>query len=793
MCSPAFLLEALSKTSAGIDVLSKLEHVCYCGGPLPEHAGEILAPRLKHLYSLIGATEYGWFLTISGDSSKWRYVKFHPAAGYIFEEISEGIFELIIPNKPELQKFHGTTLTFPHLAEYRMRDLYTPVPGEEGWMCYQGRNDDLIVLSNGEKINPLPLESIISSNKAVKGALIVGEYRFLPSLLIEVRDGIDAETEEDPQALLDTIWPTVEEVNKIAPRFSRVPKSLIYLTRKGEHFNRAGKRTIQRQFTVKKFSKVLDELYSAAEEGLLTEGLTLDDPYDSNSVRAFARKLYAQALDDEGLKKSDDVFDLGMDSLQVTIAVQKIKATLRVRKVNVNWESINPQFIYSSPTSSDLADAINKLINSGNSGPNGSADDISQRLTRIRQVLERHIAAIPTKLDVDEKPKADSSTVLLTGSTGSLGSYLLTTLLASPIVSKVICLNRSIESEKRQKASHNSRGLPIPWENEEKPRVEFLTADLSDPDLGLGDEAYNRLLSEVTVIVHCSWKVDFNQTLSSFETTHIGGTVNLMKLSARSTYHPGIVFISSISTALNWIERHPGVPIPESIIHDLDSPEKLGYGESKYIAERLVEAYTALTGVPNAVLRVGQIAGPVLSTTGFWNKREWFPSLVASSKYLGALPSSLGGMSQVDWIPVDLMASVVAELLQSLESNREPNTPLPSVYNLVNPRQTSWIDLLPTVQERLGGPSKIRVTPLSEWVETLEKSATNNHGYVTDDNPAVKLLDFFKSLAKNGDLPTETVNGLFEVAALKKDSAAARELQPVSPDWMRTWIDQWGL
>ncbi|KAJ9348646.1 putative NRPS-like enzyme [Paecilomyces variotii] len=791
LVSPPSLLDALSQPSAGIEALSKLEHVGYCGGPLPEHVGNILAPRLKHLYSVIGATEYGWFFTIPGDSSKWRYVRFHPGAEYRFEEVSEGIFELIIPNKPELCKFHGTTQTFPHLAEYRSRDLYAPVSGEDGWMCYQGRNDDLIVLSNGEKINPVPLESIISSNAAVKAALIVGEYRFMPSLLIEVQDGLNAETEEDRQALLDIIWPTVEEANKIAPRFSRVPKSLIYLTRKNEQFNRAGKGTIQRQFTVKKFSQVLDQLYTAAEEGLLTDGLELDDPSNENSIRAFAQKLYAQALENHSLQESDDVFDLGMDSLQVAIAVQKVKATLRARQVEVDWESINPQFIYSSPTAVDLAHALKKLVTKGKGSPNDSHADRSQRSTRIQQVLDKHIAALPTKLDVEDRPKADSSTVLLTGSTGSLGSYLLTTLLQSPNTSKVICLNRSADGEKRQRASHNARGLPVAWDGGEKRRAEFLTADLSRPDLGLGDEKYNQLLSEVTVIIHCSWKVDFNHTLSSFETTHIGGVVNLIKFSARSSHQAPLIFISSISTVLNWIEKHPNTPVPELILHDLESPEKLGYGESKYIGERLVEAYSASSNVANAVLRVGQIAGPVLSTTGFWNKHEWFPSLIASSKHLGILPASLGTMNTIDWIPVDLMASIITEL--SSQNGREHNAASLSVYNLVNPRPTGWSTLLPTVQEHLGGPAKIKVIPLPEWVGELEKSTALNHGYITEDNPAVKLLDFFKSLLKSEDSREDTATSSYEVAGLKKDSNVARDLQTVSQSWMRLWIDQWRL
>jgi acyl-CoA synthetase (AMP-forming)/AMP-acid ligase II len=154
-----------------------------------EYVGQVLALKLKHLYSLIRSTEYGFFYIISGNSSKWAYLYFYPDVGYRFDEILDGKFELVIPNDPKTRKYHGTTQIFPELDKYRTKDLYSIVPGEQGWMQYVGRYNNLIVLSNGKKINPVPLEDIICSHPAIKGAIIVGEYRFLPSLLIELEDG----------------------------------------------------------------------------------------------------------------------------------------------------------------------------------------------------------------------------------------------------------------------------------------------------------------------------------------------------------------------------------------------------------------------------------------------------------------------------------------------------------------------------------------------------------------------------------------------------------------------------
>ena len=53
----------------------------------------------------------------------------------------------------------------------------------------------------------------------------------------------------------------------------------------------------------------------------------------------------------------------------------------------------------------------------------------------------------------------------------------------------------------------------------------------------------------------------------------------------------------------------------------------MGYGESKYIAELLLEAGAEKCGVPAVIVRVGQLAGPVSKKAGMWSKQEWLPSV----------------------------------------------------------------------------------------------------------------------------------------------------------------------
>ncbi|MCJ1297497.1 hypothetical protein MMC08_000284, partial [Hypocenomyce scalaris] len=238
------------------------------------------------------------------------------------------------------------------------------------------------------------------------------------------------------------------------------------------------------------------------------------------------------------------------------------------------------------------------------------------------------------------------------GSTGTLGSYLLEDLTASPNVSRIYCLNRSANSEERQVQVSASRGLPTQWHSQ---RIKFLTYDLSKEYLGLDVEVYSDLISHATLILHNAWQVIFNLSLASFEPVHIQRVRRLIDFSARSLNRARIFFVSSVGAVMNWSANHNGT-VPEEIIDDFTVPQTMEYAEAKYVAERLLEMASRTFEIPVSICRVGQISGPVGTEKGMWNKREWFPSIVTSSKYLGVIPDFLGVMNNVKRIAVDLLS-----------------------------------------------------------------------------------------------------------------------------------------
>lgn len=80
-----------------------------------------------------------------------------------------------------------------------------------------------------------------------------------------------------------------------------------------------------------------------------------------------------------------------------------------------------------------------------------------------------------------------------------------------------------------------------------------------------------------------------------------------------------------------WNEKHPNELVPETALDDPSVPEHQGYSESKWIAERLLDAAAKECGVSSAICRVGQIAGPVeVGVKGAWNPQEWLPTVRTS-------------------------------------------------------------------------------------------------------------------------------------------------------------------
>ncbi|KAI6085965.1 acetyl-CoA synthetase-like protein [Hypoxylon rubiginosum] len=804
---PPVPIENMLNYAPGLEMLSRLKHVGYVGGPINPVLGAQIAKLTPHLYSFIGSTEGALLhMDYSPDSENWDALRFVDV-GQRMEEVFPGLYELVFPKTEAIQRLYSFWLSYPDLeGEYRTKDLFAPVPGQKGWWRFRGRTDNWVAMANGYKMDPSDFEAVVSSHPDVRGVIVGGSHRFRLCLLVELQDDKVPATEEEAHAALEDLWPKIHEANQTSPKFGQIPRELVMFTTRGKPFLRAGKGTIQRQLTLQAYEDEVDALYERVESGVLVNDLDPIASVTAEGLTPVLTQLFQQALDAPDVREDTDVFARGLDSNGVTITISRLKAALRNYGIPEDeLRGLNIGFMYSATTAAHLAVKLSAYL-LGDSAHGVEAPDGG-----VADILDKYLPFVTS-------PRVPQS-VVLTGTTGSLGTYLLAALQALPStrVRRIFCLNRAADASAKQSAALKSRGLP-PAQEVSGRVVFFTTPDLSAPYLGLKPADYDLLLSETTDIIHNAWPVNFLLPLKSFEPS-IAGLANLLELAHNGRKQPALFFVSSIAAGMGDSRS-----VPEAVLSD---PSKLvlrqGYARSKYAGERLVDAYAAATGRKAAVLRVGQVAGPV-ELGGAWNKWEWFPSLVRSAKFLGALPRTLGTSSRVEWVPVDELSQIILEVVDDVNnSNSNPNIAATNgrkrngeggahVYNLVNPTPVDFSSLLPALQPAIA-PS---VTPFADWVERLEHSSHDRAARKTaaEDNPAVKLLDFYRSLIPasgavngngkrvvNGDSDVENGSGggggeddyEWRVENLLAASPTARALKPVNTEWVKLWVDRWGF
>ncbi|KAG5640035.1 hypothetical protein DXG03_001594, partial [Asterophora parasitica] len=221
----------------------------------------------------------------------------------------------------------------------------------------------------------------------------------------------------------------------------------------------------------------------------------------------------------------------------------------------------------------------------------GRLDENQEQLDHMERLIEEYSRLPPgpsTPSTTRRRDQSSTSSILLTGSTGNLGSDLLASLLHDPSVTKIYALNRPSSqgpASERVHAQFAAKGLDVAALKSEK--LVFIEGDTTQPGLGLGDSLYNEISASISTIIHNAWSINLQQDLPFF-LPNIVGLRNLIDLghASSSTSTLRFVFISSFFAAQSWNARYDAQPVPEEVLLDTAVGCGIGYGASKHIAER---------------------------------------------------------------------------------------------------------------------------------------------------------------------------------------------------------------
>ena len=763
---PPSIAEQVLHEPNGLDLFRNLDFLCYTGGPFSQKAAEILA-QVTELLPLYGSTEAFQVpqLAPQDPMKDHAYMEWNPTFKVEMQPSDDepGAFELVLFADADTENMSALNHNFPGIHEWRTKDLFKrhPNPQKPDLWSYYGRRDDIIVLSNGEKFNPVPMELIIQGHPMLAGALVIGQGRHQAALIVEPKiQSIGKET------LLNEVWPRVEQANAGSPAQGRIIRSKMLVASPEKPFSRAGKGTIVRKLTEKIYASEIQALYSRQvdkAQSSMSQVPTLRPSFPLLSVSSFVRESVVLALPSAAaLSRSDDLFAHGLDSLKCVDLCKTLQSGLQEIPGSHDPSWITAQIVYEHPNVETLSTILHEFLNTGKL-PKGRSHH-NNRAARLQAMVEKLTGNLPSQQLSLSKIRTSHLIVALTGSTGSLGIELLDRFIKDPHVSQIFCLNRSSDAQQRQEKALSERFANT---QQNLKKMAYFTVDSALPQLGLAVQDFDMLVESVDIIVHNAWKIDFNQPLSSFE-SQIQGVRNLIDLSIRSRRKPRIMFVSSVASVMNWAMTVGKGFAPETVPSDDCSVAlEIGYAESKYVAERVLFEANRQSGVPVSILRVGQIGGSTIQGDVAFARLEWLGSLIETSMNMGTVPTNV---SHVDWIPINELGSAILDIFHSENSSSEIEA---KVFNLINPKPLQWDALIETLIKHFG--MKAKPMPLMQWVEEVRTSAAST--------PAAKLLGFFEALGRGMQVRYRTDNSA-------KASKTFRQMQPVSERWVMESLKQ---
>ncbi|KZL79225.1 male sterility protein [Colletotrichum incanum] len=764
-CAPSViedLYEYISLTTKDFTPLTRLKVLQPGGAPLSSTMLEKLQTLGVNVKTTYGTTETGPPLrTIPhtrDNPDVYRFRNLYPESPLVrMEPLGDGLFECVV--------YKG----FPLAAElwldksasnpYRTGDLFLEDPPGSGYFVLQGRRDDILVHSNGEKTHATALAMSLEEDKTsvIAKTAVFGTGNPCPSVVVEIRwDKVD----EKPHINLEcAVWEVVLECNERAPTYSRIPRETILILERGETLPVTPKGNVRRNIAWESYGGRVEELYSHFLGDKPNNDFENVRPGDTNlSAAETIQRAVANVLgvSQEDVTEDQDWYELGLDSLR---AVE-----LRSKLIGF-FGSFPLMFIFEYPTVKGLLGFFQRYKKDGLGNKASVTNQHHEWIMSTIQRMNQELDSWATLRHQENNHERDHGQVIyLTGASGALGNALLEVLVQLPVVKKVYCAIRGADPQSRVTNSMKSRGYSEHIYQSGK--ICAVNYDMKDTALGLDSRMFVLLANEVTLVMHNAWKLNFNEPIQQFEDDCLRGTMNLMSFCREGT-EKKFVFMSSVAAAMG---NKSGTRVPElPLSPDPGNALSTGYAQSKFITEQVTQHYASSLKMPVQIIRVGQLCGH--SKLGVWNHTEMWPILMMTGlDVLSAMPVL---QTKVDWLPVDFCAEAVQKAVFS-----RADESLYAVTNLVNPSAISWEELLSLLQEASG--LKFECVDMRKWVSRLETVAGSARPQ-DQKIPALRLLGFFEEMAK-GSGNGEGV--IFDVGKVERG-------QRINVDMVRKWLEKW--
>ncbi|KAF8074144.1 hypothetical protein FPV67DRAFT_1409809 [Lyophyllum atratum] len=787
-CVPS-ILEEWANDDLSVATLSGFYAVIISSGPLSFDAGERLVDAGVRISPYYSGTEIGCATVFLSDNrhKEWQYVKFADQFGAHFIPQEEpDMYELVALDAPG----HRIAAINSHVDgrnAFRTGDLFKRHPSDPFLWRVWGRADDQIVLSTGEKTNPGPVEHFFTRHPKISQAVMFGHGRLSNGILLQFAAGYE-NFPSDPEAadgFRRLIRELVMEANAVAPTHSRLYDDMVLVAPPNKPFDLTAKGSVRRARTLSNFASEIEDAYNSS-------AITPHGDYDlgSHGGMAATTKMIVREVIGHNIVPDKDIFQQGCDSLQALRIRNKLEYVLSQQRLTGSplAEPLPRDVVYEYPSLVALTAFISDRQSNNASPLSSRGSDVQTMIDTVGE-LTPDLSGKRESFEVPGTSSRPGGAVLVTGTTGSLGCHMMSLLANNPDISHVYAVNRvhagGATLLQRQIKAMEENGLDLSLLSNGK--VTLVEADFAKQLWGTEHCLFDEMKSTVSAVIHAAWTVDFKLKLRSFNDCLVA-LRRLIDFSREAKGMCHLIFISSLHVLLTSdpVDWRTGDKFMEASIKDPGSAVGLGYSESKWVAEQVLEIAAQTTELNVTIIRAGQLSG---AENGHWKVTEWFPTLIRSSRLIGCLPST---EERISWLPVAHAARIITEVLR---------TDKPSRYlHLLHPRRARFDDILRPIAVSLNVP----IVPYDDWLNRLRSlpalpnpdtspcEMAKGTPYTSSDVRVMSLVEYFGERVLFGTSERWQDSEVdFTQMTLHSPSISSSNLTPLGQIDAHKWLAYW--
>jgi thioester reductase-like protein len=389
-------------------------------------------------------------------------------------------------------------------------------------------------------------------------------------------------------------------------------------------------------------------------------------------------------------QESYNLVEAGLDSLDLVVFMHELKELLKDKGAEMLARQVDIGVIQRVSVAElfGLAEMLERA-------PEEALDHLRHSLAAFREeqsAAEKQMMTDDRKLIFEPPVPAPMpeipvlNQVLLTGGTGFIGPFLMKSLLEQTRAKIHVLVRSSDEEQGRQRLRTAMESMgPCDAELMEmfEDRVIPVCGDLGQPMLGLTQDVWDFLASEIDTVFHNGATVNYLFNYDLMRDANVLGTNEVVRLAFEG--RPKEFNYVSTTFVFGWAVK--------SVLYETDHNEDMelldfGYSQSKWVAEQVV--FDARSrGLSARVFRPALVSP---SVTGGGNNFDIAVRLVAFMVNHGI---GVDTLNQVSFVPADIVANNIVAI------STTPNT-ANQTYHIVRDDYSNMMDITGLITHATG-------------------------------------------------------------------------------------------